>query len=80
MVKQTRKVGLTRNAVIARINRKLAGSNERLKIARDNERMRREVGFYYVVGEEGVTHRDVDIVALAQKLNCLKPWEALLDD
>jgi hypothetical protein len=58
MAKQT-KVGLTRSAVIQRINRKLSINNERLRVTRNDERMLREVG----PGEEGVNRRNVDLEA-----------------
>jgi hypothetical protein len=79
MPKQTNKIGLTRSAVIQRINRKLSASNEKLRVIRnDNERLLREVGQFYITGDEGVNRRNVDLETLARKLDILKPWEQLL--
>ena len=81
MPKQSDKIGLTRSAVIQRINRKLSANNERLRTVRhDNERLLREVGQFYITGEEGVNRRNVDIEALARRLDVLRPWETILDD
>jgi len=53
MAKQT-KIGLTRSAVIQRINRKLSANNERLRVTRyDNERMLSDVGQFYITGKKG---------------------------
>jgi hypothetical protein len=80
MAKQT-KIGLTRSAVIQRINRKLSANNERLRVTRyDNERMLSDVGQFYITGEKGVSRRNVDLEALARKLDILRPWETMLDD
>ena len=54
MPKQTNKIGLTRSTVIQHINRKLSANNERLRVTRNDERMLREVGQFYITGEEGV--------------------------
>ena len=79
MPKQTNKIGLTRSAVIQRINRKLSANNERLRVTRnDNERMLNEVGQFYITGNEAVNRRNVDLETLARKLDILKPWEQLL--
>jgi hypothetical protein len=79
MPKQTNKIGLTRSAVIQRINRKLSANNERLRVTRnDNERMLNEVGQFYITGDEAVNRRNVDLETLARKLDILKPWEQLL--
>jgi hypothetical protein len=81
MPKQSDKIGLTRSAVIQRINRKLSANNERLRTVRhDNERLLREVGQFYITGEEGVNRRNVDLEALARRLDVLRPWETILDD
>jgi hypothetical protein len=37
--------------------------------------MLREVGQFYITGEEGVNCRDVDPEALARRLDVLRPWE-----
>jgi hypothetical protein len=80
MPMQTNKIGLTRSAVIQRINRKLSANNERLRVTRNDERLLREVGQFYITGEEGVNRRNVDIEALARRLDVLRPWETILDD
>ena len=80
MPKQTNKIGLTRSAVIQRINRKLSANNERLRVTRNDERMLREVGQFYITGEEGVNRRNVDLEALARRLDVLRAWETILDD
>jgi hypothetical protein len=79
MPKQTDKIGVTQSAVIQRINRKLLANNERLRVTRNDERMLREVGQFYITGEEGVNRRNVDLEALARKLDILKPWEQLAE-
>jgi hypothetical protein len=71
------KIVLTRAALIARINRRLAKDNERLKVARRDQKA---VGYYFTVNEEGVTRRDVDLEALAKKLDVIKGWEELAAD
>jgi hypothetical protein len=75
-----KKVLLSRAAVIARINRRLATSNERLKAARSDQRINREVGNFYVVGDEGVTKRHVDLTVLARKLGALRSYEEIAAD
>ena len=114
MPKQTNKISLTRSAVIQRINRKLSANNERLRVTRNDERLLREVGQFYIrtdailtaslsslwaanrravssgsdsldvapvlTGAEGVNRRNVDLEALARKLDVLRPWETILDD
>ena len=50
MPKQTDKIGVTQSAVIQRINRKLLANNERLRVTRNDERMLREVGQFYITG------------------------------
>jgi hypothetical protein len=80
MPKQTDKISLTRSAVIQRINRKLSANNERLRVTRNDERLLREVGQFYITGSEGVNRRNVDLEALARKLDVLRPWETILDD
>ena len=80
MPKQTNKISLTRSAVIQRINRKLSANNERLRVTRNDERLLREVGQFYITGSEGVNRRNVDLEALARKLDVLRPWETILDD
>ena len=42
--------------------------------------MLREVGQFYITGEEGVNRRHVDLEALARRLDVLRPWETILDD
>jgi hypothetical protein len=79
MPKQTDKIGVTQSAVIQRINRKLLANNERLRVTRNDERMLREVGQFYITGDEGVNRRNVDLEALARKLDILKPWEQLAE-
>jgi hypothetical protein len=79
MPKQSDKIGVTQSAVIQRINRKLSASNEKLRVTRNDERLLREVGQFYVTGEEGVNRRNVDLEALARRLDILKPWEQLAE-
>jgi hypothetical protein len=80
MPKQTNKIGLTRSAVIQRINRKLSANNERLRVTRNDARLLGEVGQFYITGEEGVNRRNVDLEALARRLDVLRAWETILDD
>jgi hypothetical protein len=74
------KVGVTTRAVIQRINRKLADQDEALKTAR-SERMRQQVGDYYVLDLRinGILHHDVDPAAMAREMGLLKAWERVID-
>jgi hypothetical protein len=71
------KLSLTRAALVARVNRRLAKNNERLKVARPDQK---GLGYYFTVNEEGVTRRNVDLEDLAQKLGAIHSWESVVAD
>jgi hypothetical protein len=76
-----KKATLSRAALIARIRRKLAASNERLKIVRDDQKETlRELGNFFTVSESGVTRYNVDLPTLARRLKLLEPWEEVAPD
>ena len=77
---KAKKIGVTMRSVIQRLNRKLAADDEVLKVAR-GERMRQELGDYYVlnVRMNGVMHHDVDPEAMAREMGALKVWERVIE-
>ncbi len=74
-------VTVGRNALVARINRRIAENNERLLAAR-SARVKVEMGDYYIVNTKhgGVTRSNLDLVDFARELRCLQPWEALVEE
>ena len=72
------KVPVTMRAVIQRINRKLAPNMEKLLAAR-SERVRRDLGDYYVVDQRRnfLIHKDVDPETYAREIGVLAEWEKL---
>ncbi len=75
------KVPVGRDALVARINRRMAENNERLLAAR-SARVKMEMGDYYIVNTKhgGMTRSNLDLVDLARELRCLQPWEALVEE
>jgi len=75
---KSRKIPVSKRAVIQRINRKLAPSREMLKAAR-GERLRQQVGDYYLIDirANAVLRHNVDIVEMARGLGVLMGWEEL---
>jgi hypothetical protein len=70
------KVPVSRVALMARINRKLAKDDEVLRASRGMQ-AHLDVGDFYIVDVRinGVVGKDVDPVALARKLGVLSAWE-----
>jgi hypothetical protein len=75
------KVAVSRRAVVQRVNRKLASQGQRMVAAR-SERVRQELGSYYVIdlNSNTVVWKRFDLAAYAQKLGALKTWERVEDD
>ena len=71
-------LNLSKPALVARINRKLAHEDQQLKATR-GERARRELGDYYIVdvNRNLIVAKDCDLVKLARGLGVLKPFERL---
>ncbi len=73
-------VPVTLRAVVQRINRKLAGGDEKLRKNR-GQRDWGDLGDYYIIN----TNRNflvaghVDPEAYARELGVLKPWESMVD-
>src|SRR6266699_4277173 len=72
------KVPVTRRAVIARLNRKLAYENKILRGDRGASAWGQR-GEFHVVDTKlnAVTARNVDVESLARKLGVLRDWEAM---
>jgi hypothetical protein len=77
----TTKAPVARQALIARINRKLAHDSEKLR--KSSAKSESTLGEYYVVstepGASGVIHTDVDVEDWARELGVLQPWEEVAD-
>ena len=71
------KVCITRQAVIMRVNRKLAKDNRSLK--KNRSKPDNVLGEYFVVDlmRNAVMSRDVDVEELARKIGALKPYESM---
>ncbi len=69
------KVPVTRVALLARINRKLAEQGQQLMAAR-SARARFDLGDWYIRGEIGIDLHHVDPVDLARGIGVLASWEA----
>jgi len=70
-------LAVTPNALVKRINRKLAPEGEVLKATR-SERWRGELGDHYTVNEANyVSSKHVDLAQLARDLGVLKEGEAI---
>jgi hypothetical protein len=78
--KTTAGVPVSMRALIARINRKLAGQDERLKASR-GARARVDCGDYYIVDirHNALLGRNVDPEALGRELGVLRPWELIVE-
>lgn len=83
--KQKRQV--SERALVARINRKLAKSNQqlrRIRVTWDGSKMYVDsnLGRYYLVNEEKnyVVRTHVDVEALGQEVGVLKGWEQLASE
>jgi hypothetical protein len=59
-------VPVSKRALLARLNRKLAADLEMVKTTRDNTRARQDLGEFYVVDMQinGIVGQDIDLVDL----------------
>jgi hypothetical protein len=80
MAKRT-KAPVSKAALMARINRKLSRTNQRLKAAR-GDRQRLDLGDYYVinVNRNWIVSKGIDLEEYARELDVLQPWEALTSE
>ena len=78
---KTRRVPVSRRALIQRINRALRSEDEILKKAR-GARAQQDLGDYYTVwvSRNAIARRNVDLEDLALKLGALQPYEELYDE
>jgi hypothetical protein len=72
---------VSRQALIARVNRRLAKQNESLRRCPENRRDYRTLGDFYIldISRNAVLAKHVDLQKLAKKLGSLKPGERLSD-
>jgi hypothetical protein len=61
-------------ALLVRINRRLASEGQQLHSAPRGV-AREELGRFYLVGDDKVLRRDLDLEAFAREIGVLKPWE-----
>lgn len=82
MNSKTKKVPVSRRALVQRINRALKKDRENLKTCSSNSRSYNTLGEYYIIdlGTNCIIHTDVDIEAVGRKRDILKQWEILVDD
>jgi hypothetical protein len=66
-------------ALILRIRRALQARGQDLKVAKGEAKLKL-LGRYFVIGNQGVTEKNVDLERLARKLDCIEPWEKLDQD
>lgn len=73
-------VSVSKKALIARINRRLAKDDEMLRTLR-GERDRHNLGDHYVVDvtRNLVVRKYVDLVDLGREIGALRGWERLVD-
>lgn len=71
---------VSERALLARVNRRLAGEGRMLKVAR-GEAARREMGTYFLVdfGENAVVNKNVSLAKLGHKMGLLRPWERMVE-
>jgi hypothetical protein len=71
---------VSQRALIQRINRVLAKDNQHLKAARGRY-WRSSLGDYYIVDptKNFMVETKVSLEALGRKLDCLQPWERLVE-
>ena len=74
------RVPVSRVALVARINRRLAENNEQLRASK-SAGAKQEMGSYYIVNTQvnGITNSNLDLEDLARELRCLQPWETLAE-
>jgi hypothetical protein len=80
VMNSARTLPVTRRAIIARINRKLAPESRRLKKTR-GMRFYQDLGDYWIVdhGRNAVDDTHVDVEALARELKVIHPREKITD-
>jgi hypothetical protein len=78
--KEVAGVPVSMKALLARINRKLAGQGEQLKAAR-SARARLDCGDFYIIDtrENALVGRNVDPVAMGRELGVLRAWEQIVE-
>ena len=82
MVKKLQKLSLTRKAVMARVNRKLAADGEQLRVMRGTDlNLGLHPGDYCVVSTKhgGINKWNFDLEEFARELGALKDWEMLAE-
>ena len=62
------------HALRQRLNRRLASEGKALRTAR-SDRARERLGKFYVIADDKIIATNVDISALARKMNLLRAWE-----
>lgn len=75
------KVPVSRVALVARVNRRLAENNEQLRASK-GAAAKQEMGDYYIVNTQKneMTNSNLDLEGLARELKCLQPWETLAEN
>ena len=68
------KVSVSKAALMARINRKLAEQGQKVEASR-SARAKADLGDFYLRGEVGIDEHHVDPAALARELGVLKHYE-----
>jgi hypothetical protein len=78
MAKPSKKLTITRRAILQRINRRLAGQRQQLKVNRGQDP---SVGKYFIVDAryDALFETDVDLMALAKRLDVIEPYEQLAE-
>jgi hypothetical protein len=75
-------VPVSKRALIARLNRKLASDEEVVKITRENTRARQDLGEFYVVNfnRNHIVGSDIDLAEFGRKHDVLAEHEHLADE
>ncbi|MBY0279979.1 hypothetical protein K2Z84_31980 [Candidatus Binatia bacterium] len=73
---------VTKDALIKRVNRRLAPECLMLRVARGDGMVLREYGRHYVVDlcRNQVERADVDVEEYARELGVMKDWEQMRED
>jgi hypothetical protein len=79
---RTQKVPVSKRALLARLNRRLAKDGEIIKGTGGTKGRRYELGEYYCISlaRNTVTDTHVDLEAWARELAVLRPYERLEED
>jgi hypothetical protein len=80
MTRKPNKVPVTMRALVQRINRKLKPDLQQLKATR-GDRQQLDWGHFYIMDYRNnwVKQGHINAVALAKELECLHPWEMVVD-